>query len=676
MTAVFQEYRRSLLTFLIFISYAAVVFWGNYQFLQKLQENASIQQRLESEKRASVIAYYFSSRQDDVRDLAESEVIGGFFNNRDMGMSFQYGLGVNVELIEARFERMVAMKRVGDYPAYSGFVLLDDDGVSVASWNRSGSGRSVRIGADSNKNEVTISRGDKKGELLIKAPVWISQAHRGELLAWVNIQASLAQFGSLADGNFFLVDRMSGEMLSSGSDKPKLSDAYSRALKTVAGAGGGKGQIVLEDSEEGALAVNRIDIEGTPLSYVEISPTNAGATVFSRFFLVAAGVIPIVVLLLVFMDVRERRRLELLREQARIEAERLAQARSDFLANMSHEIRTPMNAIIGMTGLCLDSESDPKRRNYLSKIQRASDALLRIVNDVLDFSKIESGKLEIERIPFDMDRVLEGVGALFSDKAADKGIELIFDVDVSVTPMFIGDSLRLEQVLTNLIGNALKFADCGNVVVRMRSEMVDSGSARLRCEVIDEGIGVSPEQQARLFSPFTQADATTTRRFGGSGLGLVICKRLVEMMDGSIGVISRPDKGSTFWFDVRLGVDLRRASPIQEMMQQLRSFAQRPVLVVDANEACRVALEAQLGQLGLASESYPSVEAAISAVARDDAPDFLPVMVDFRLAQAEGGGLGRLREFSKTAHSLPVLLMTVSSHEPEAGGARSMLTAY
>jgi len=640
MTAVFQEYRRSFLTFLIFISYAAAVFWGNYQFLQKLQENASIQQRLESEKRASVIAYYFSSRQDDVRDLAESEVIGGFFNNRDMGMSFQYGLGVNVELIEARFERLLAMKRVGDYPVYSGFVLLDDDGVTVASWNRSGSGRPVRIGADSNKNEVTISRGDKKRELLIKAPVWISQAHRGELLAWVNIQASLAQFGSHADGNFFLVDRMSGEMLSSGSDEPKLSDAYSRALKTVAGAGGGKGKIVLEDSEEGALTVNRIDIEGTPLSYVEISPTNAGATVFSRFFLVAAGVIPVVVLLLVFLDVRERRRLELLREQARIEAERLARARSDFLANMSHEIRTPMNAIIGMTGLCLDNESDPKRRNYLSKIQRASDALLRIVNDVLDFSKIESGKLEIERIPFDMDRVLEGVGALFSDKAADKGIELIFDVDVSVTPMFIGDSLRLEQVLTNLIGNALKFADCGNVVVRMRSEMVDSGSARLRCEVIDEGIGVSPEQQARLFSPFTQADATTTRRFGGSGLGLVICKRLVEMMDGSVGVISRPDKGSTFWFDVRLGVDLRRASPIQEMTQQLRSFAQRPVLVVDANEACRVALEAQLGQLGLASESYPSVEAAISAVARDDAPDFLAVMVDFRLAQAEGGGWG------------------------------------
>ena len=540
MGRVFQGYKRSLLTFLIFIVYAAAVFCGNYQPLQKLRENALLQLQLECEKRASAIAYYFSSRRDDVADLAESEVIGSFFNNRDLGMSPQYGLGVNIELIEARFEHMVATKRVGEYPVYSGFLLLDSEGTPVAGYKHHEVSGSAKKWLKLAGGQIRILRGDSKGELLIMAPVRINHVPRGELLAWVDVKAGLALFGAAHSvEQHFLVDRANGEILGSGRNDPEPSDGYSRALKLAAHHGTPVARFVMEDSDRESLAVTKIDIAGTPLSYIEISPMNDGMTGFSSFFLLAAGIIPLIVLLLAFLDVRERRRLELLSERARIEVERLAQARSDFLANMSHEIRTPMNAIIGMTALCLETELEAKQRNYLTKIQRASDALLRLVNDVLDFSKIESGKLEIEQLPFDMDRVLEGCGALFSDKAGDKAIELVFDADASLTPTFVGDSLRLEQILINLVGNAIKFTDRGNVVVRMRSEMIDSVTARLRCEVIDQGVGVSPEQQARLFNAFTQADATTTRRYGGSGLGLVICKRLVEMMDGNIGVESR-----------------------------------------------------------------------------------------------------------------------------------------
>ena len=218
---------------------------------------------------------------------------------------------------------------------------------------------------------------------------------------------------------------------------------------------------------------------------------------------------------------REREKNKKLLRQAILDAEQANKYKSAFLANMSHEIRTPMNAIIGMSELALAAEPDRRQRNYIEKIKTASDSLLQILNDILDFSKIEAGKLSIESIPFVLESVFDQLTSLFAMKADQQGIELVYDID-DISRMLIGDPLRLGQVLTNLVSNALKFSTRGNVAVCLQTVKIDSGTAELHFSVSDEGIGMTAEQAANLFRPFTQADTSTTRKYGGTGLGLAI----------------------------------------------------------------------------------------------------------------------------------------------------------
>jgi two-component system sensor histidine kinase/response regulator len=245
-------------------------------------------------------------------------------------------------------------------------------------------------------------------------------------------------------------------------------------------------------------------------------------------------------------DVTELQRLK-------AEAEAANLAKSNFLANMSHEIRTPMNSIIGMSHLARKSVTDPRQRDYLDKIAHASDHLLGIINDILDFSKIEAGKMELESIDFVLDTLLQNVRSQLGEAAARKSLALRVDVDGAVPRQLRGDPLRLEQVLLNFVANAIKFADSGSV--ELRASVVEQGPSEvlMRFEVRDQGIGMSAGDMAELFKTFHQADPSTTRKYGGSGLGLVICKQLAELMGGSVGVASTEGQGSTFWFTARLG---------------------------------------------------------------------------------------------------------------------------
>ena len=657
------RYKKSIITLLIFVTYAGAVFWGNFTSMQRLQGNALTQFKLETEKQASAISYFFSERRNDISELAESDTIGSFFANRDLGMTYEYGLGLNLQVIEDRLETIAARKRIGEQAIYSALALIDSDGMLVASWNSPESLGGFQSWLDPNNRATRIRLAAQNRALMVSSPVWINKIYRGELLAWIRADTSFAQFGSaLHAGQTLLVDRENGLPLNAGDSH--WLNAHWNELKGLGDTNAGA--IVHSAVDEHVLA--KVDIAQTPLSFVSLAADNPVSGVSDRMFLIAAGVIPVIVVLLAFLDVMERRRLERMREAARREAERLAQARSEFLANMSHEIRTPMNAIIGMTELCLATDLNPKQHNYVSKIQRASDSLLRIVNDILDFSKIESGKLEIEKTPFELDRVLDSIGELFSEKAGKKSIELVFDVDASDKQVLIGDPLRLEQILINLVGNAIKFSEQGNIIVRVRTEAIDEESANLVFTVIDEGIGLTPEEQSRLFNAFTQADTTTTRRYGGTGLGLAICKRLVNLMGGRISVESIPGQGSRFVFFVKLSLDSSQTPHLQSMAKQLEPHSERPVLVVDDNPVARSAIAVQLHLLGLRTEGCASGREALLAVTRDGAPDYLAILIDLNMPEQDG--VETLRQISdhraagsRPTASPPIILMGSSSHD-------------
>ncbi|MEI7892955.1 MAG: ATP-binding protein, partial [Myxococcales bacterium] len=357
-------------------------------------------------------------------------------------------------------------------------------------------------------------------------------------------------------------------------------------------------------------------------------------------------------------DITERKRIEAERQKAQQAAEAANRAKSEFLANMSHELRTPMNGVLGMASLLLDTTLSSTQHHYITTVEKSGETLLTVLNDILDFSKIEAGRLEIESVSFNVRTMVDDTMRLLGLRAEEKGLRLRFKIDDAVAELLAGDPTRLRQVLTNLVGNAIKFTSHGEVVLRVHCDNGDRTHQTLRCEVQDTGIGIAPETLETLFRPFAQADSSIARRFGGTGLGLTISKQLVELMGGRLYVDSKLGVGSTFCFEVRCPkvVHEYAIELTKDRRDHQGAFHGTRILLAEDDKTNQLVASFMLRHLGCHVQVASDGVEALTALASSD---FDLVLMDVQMPELDGLAATRqLRDLGGTNGRIPVIALT------------------
>jgi signal transduction histidine kinase/CheY-like chemotaxis protein/HPt (histidine-containing phosphotransfer) domain-containing protein len=670
MFEILKRYKKTAVIFTIFVVYTTGMLVSYYSAQSRLQEDVLNEVRLQTEKQAEAISYFFSERRNDLADLAASPEVVNFFGNRDLGMSYEYGLGINVQTIETEFERLLAHKRLGTSQIYLALALIDSDDQFVAFTRPRASEalfREALRSSDSHDSSVSLSADNKR--ILFTSPIWAKNLYRGQLVAWSDpdvVSTLIAESGQ---------NRLAPRVVTSVSlpELPEgitteMSSALRKSVDDLLAPGSSSGQATASDNG-GTIAVVRVAIGGSPFSLIApITGKHAGERSMPLLFLIAAGLVPLVVLVLAVLDVSERKRTEEAREAARIEAERLARLRSEFLANMSHEIRTPLNGVLGLAQIGYrDNVGRPEVLETFARILDAGKLLLGIVNDVLDFSKIEAGKLAIERAPINLGRIIDGAAQMQSERASAKGLALRIDKAAGLPAGCLGDPIRLAQILTNLLSNAVKFTEKGQVTLS-----ANLAGDRLEFRISDTGVGMTPEQLGRLFAPFEQADSSTTRRFGGTGLGLAITKRLVDLMSGTIRVESELGVGTTFEVSLPYAPLPENAEPVAAVPAPITAGPRLSgirVLVAEDNEINRIVLEDMLSSEGANVTLVENGKQAVERVLHVGGEAFDLVLMDIQMPEMDGYEAARL--ILAQTPDLPVVAQTAHALSDEMDRCRA-----